>query len=674
MLESEPQRVLEAQQQKYIEEQQNGKAIEASHSPTSPSPKSPNGGGSSKKHKKNKPSYADVAANKATAQGTSQVLPPTRLPPTAHLAKDLGIPSRPNPLHLFFGLPSNSKKFNYLSLAINTILILLCLDFQFTPKLFLDVKDTTFVRVGAVSDNSAKLVARVPKNLFPVEAIHSSLHTPENMTLASNGHEIVEEGAAGLSGSVLDSIIIEVDHSAQADSAGVTTIPTNSGANTAKLVYRASRAAGAWHLAGSLSPSPDTDYVSTIELKDLLPNTEYEYALILPESAKDKFVTPNVEHPYHFKTSPDYKLSIHQTHFTFAATSCIKQNFPYAPGQDHLSVKGATELADRIGPDHIEFLMFMGDFIYADVPWKTRSADGYYKLYRQNFASSDYKRIYENIPTYHIYDDHEIVNDYAGQSNDSDPFFQMAAPAYTAYLGNANPTPSVPGVNYYSMSYGDVAFFVWDTRRYRSANEAIDDEEKTMLGSQQKEIFLDWLKQVNGTHTFKFVVSSVPFQTCYGGPNGKFDTWGGFQTERSELMDVMQYVPNVIVLSGDRHEFAAVSIRETVIDFCIGPLNQFSLPIRTLSQKSGLCATGEDKILKYIPDGYRKFSTFEVDTRNPEQPIVTLKLWVDGKEAWNVDVIGKPVYPPAQDGPVTQLGKSLAFSLAELLGLGRRWF
>ena len=52
----------------------------------------------------------------------------------------------------------------------------------------------------------------------------------------------------------------------------------------------------------------------------------------------------------------------------------------------------------------------MGDFIYADVPWRTNSQEGYYKLYRQTFASKDYKRIYENIPTFHIYDDHEIVN------------------------------------------------------------------------------------------------------------------------------------------------------------------------------------------------------------------------------------------------------------------------
>lgn len=348
--------MLEAQQQKYIEEQENGRAIESSQS--SPSPKSPNGAkGNTKKHKKNKPSYADVAANKVTAHGTSQLLPPTRLPNTAHLAQDLGIPSRPNPLHLLFGLPSNSRKFNYLSLAINTILILLCLDFQFTPKLFFDVKDTTFVRVGAVSDRSVKLVARVPKNLYPVEAIQASSNPSLDDNLISDSPEDAEHDANTLSGSVLDSILGAGDHSTHPDAAGANTLPTNNEVNSAKLVYRATRAAGAWHLAGSLTPSPQTDYVSTIELKDLLPSTEYEYALILPESTKNKFITPSLEHPYHFKTSPDYKLSIHQTHFTFAATSCIKQNFPYAPGQDHLSIKGANELANRIGPDHIDFLV-----------------------------------------------------------------------------------------------------------------------------------------------------------------------------------------------------------------------------------------------------------------------------------------------------------------------------
>ena len=38
-------------------------------------------------------------------------------------------------------------------------------------------------------------------------------------------------------------------------------------------------------------------------------------------------------------------------------------------------------------------------------------------------------------------------------------------------------------------------------------------------------------------------------------------------------MDVMEYVPNIIVISGDRHEFAAASIRTTVTEFSISPFS-----------------------------------------------------------------------------------------------------
>lgn len=369
LLEDEPTRLLEAEQQKYLEEHPNGtltvhdssksspaNQVAAAHGDTAVVPaSSPNG--KKNKHKKNKPSYAEVAANKASAKGTSPPFHATRTPNTVHLAKDLGIPSRPNPLHLLFGLPSNSRKFNYVSWLINTLLILLCLDFQFTPKLFMDVKDTTFVRVGAVSENQVKLVARVPPSLFPAQALTSPVvDSASSLSAEEEEAERLEdqEVASTLTGSVLDSIISA--NKADFTTTTTTTTPANE-ENSAKLVYRASKPAGAWHYGGSILPSPSTDYVSSITLDGLLPSTEYEYALILPDEHKNKFVTPNVEHPHHFKTFPDNKLATHQTHFTFAASSCIKQNFPYVPGQDHLSIKGAAELADRVGPDHIEFLV-----------------------------------------------------------------------------------------------------------------------------------------------------------------------------------------------------------------------------------------------------------------------------------------------------------------------------
>ncbi|KAI3478086.1 hypothetical protein L1887_60017 [Cichorium endivia] len=51
-----------------------------------------------------------------------------------------------------------------------------------------------------------------------------------------------------------------------------------------------------------------------------------------------------------------------------------------------------------------------------------------------------------------------------------------------------------------------------------------------------------------------------------------------YNTERLEIAEVLRYVPNVIVLSGDRHEFAAVSVLDTITEFSTSPLSMFYLP------------------------------------------------------------------------------------------------
>lgn len=63
-------------------------------------------------------------------------------------------------------------------------------------------------------------------------------------------------------------------------------------------------------------------------------------------------------------------------------------------------------------------------------------------------------------------------------------------------MGHSNPTPAEVGENYFEYQYGDSAFFVWDTRKFRSENGAEDVEGKTMLGERQKEVFIDWLRKV----------------------------------------------------------------------------------------------------------------------------------------------------------------------------------
>ncbi|PWN43770.1 hypothetical protein IE81DRAFT_322196 [Ceraceosorus guamensis] len=388
---------------------------------------------------------------------------------------------------------------------------------------------------------------------------------------------------------------------------------------------------------------------------------------------------------------------------------------------------------DGLDRPRVRFMLQLGDLIYADVPrWGGPVLDAYRKLYRNLYDSESFRRVYERIPVIGIYDDHEVKNNWSGlqllktfskrydteraeivqdhvqipsvvghdagdeampaQSTNNieevdvhvlaeAPAFEPAKKAWREYVGGANPKAAAEEENYYEFRYGSTAFFVWDTRKFRTPHELPDDASKTMLGSKQKQVFLDWIKSVNATSSFKFVISSVPFNTLWGGAldwDGKEDSWNAYRTEREELLEVLQYVPNVIVISGDRHEFASVGLKTAtypkddypVTEFSTSPLSMFYLPVRTFSQDHGLGPTGVEKVYKYLPDGNVKWTEFEVDTRDPAAPKVIATVKIDGKEAWRVVVVGKGVLTR----PTYAIG-DIAKSFLELLNFRpRRWF
>ena len=385
-IEEETSRTIHAEQARYIE---NGNGSDQA------AVSSPSGKSSKKQHKKNKPSYAEIAAKGAAAKdapvvqehqdggagraGATEGQAATKRQPTSHLARGVGVPPRPGYLHLLFGLPSSSRRGNWLAILINAGLLAMALDFQYTPLLGKNVQDTTFIRVGAVSDTSVKLVARLPPSLFAPTAAPAHFH-------------------AARRAAALDS----------ASRAGVQHALSHDTPDAANIVYRPVKPQGAWLFGGSVSAGAETDYVGALKLDSLLPGTEYEYAMVLPDAQAHRHVAPSIAHPHYFRTAPDPRLSVRQTHFTFAASSCIKPNWPYVPGRDHLSIKGAAELAEHIVPKSIDFALLLGDFIYADVPSRIATAAAYAKKYRQNYASRDWRRVYEAIPVLGIWDDHEV--------------------------------------------------------------------------------------------------------------------------------------------------------------------------------------------------------------------------------------------------------------------------
>lgn len=147
----------------------------------------------------------------------------------------------------------------------------------------------------------------------------------------------------------------------------------------------------------------------------------------------------------------------------------------------------------------------------------------------------------------------------------------------------------------------------------------------------------------------------------------------------------------VVVLSGDRHEFAATAfppppegkeeivglgpsgigvkpvhgldpllltpdeksalrtrrqrwpLSATVHEFSVSPLNMFYLPIRTYTESSTSDGYVSDVCIKYLPDGNSKFGAVSIS--NPttsDQSILQYRLFVNGIESWSYTLTTPP--------------------------------
>jgi len=490
---------------------------------------------------------------------------------------------------LLTGMPSPSSFFwSWVTFGINLALLAMVADVVYRAPWLHACQHASFGRVGYVSDNSANILVREPY-AFDIKVLYRSLDERPRSWM----HKTL-----------------------------------------------ASSQPKYW-LTG------DTDFTGTVTLDHLRSDTPYEY--VIETSSK------NITGTFNTAPRPGRISPLKDDKYTFVHSSCIKPRVPYTPFQHPLHFPGMDHLARWIPELKPYFMLFLGDFIYVDVPKRLgKDAEHYRREYRQVYSSPSWPAVSKDLPWIHVIDDHEIQNDWSGNMTG------VAVPAYDAFVhyhAAANPPAHRDGHTYFSFTQGPAEFFLMDTRRYRSpATKDPNDESKTMLGPTQLSDLLAWIRKPSphGVH-WKIISTGVPFTKNW--QFGSEDTWGGYMVERRQILEAAWELSStqgvgVVILSGDRHEFAATSfpppkdskwaVSATVHEFSTSPLSMFYLPFRTYSE-----IDDEDVCIKYLPDGNSKFGAVEITSPDhSEQSLLKYRLFIDGKEAWT-HVISTP---PLRDG------------------------
>jgi alkaline phosphatase D len=190
-------------------------------------------------------------------------------------------------------------------------------------------------------------------------------------------------------------------------------------------------------------------------------------------------------------------------------------------------------------------LMFihMGDMHYNNIT--TNNAANMRAAYDEVFAQPRQSLLYSRTPTAYVWDDH----DYSDNNSSGGAANKAAAAAVYRERVPHYPLPDSTGV-WQTWDIGRVRFIMTDQRSAASPNSNTDNPSKTMLGATQKA----WFKNLLSNSPGKLIVWICP--RMFGGvATAGADHWGGFSTERREIVDYIKANCHgrVVVLSADMH-------------------------------------------------------------------------------------------------------------------------
>jgi len=313
--------------------------------------------------------------------------------------------------------------------------------------------------------------------------------------------------------------------------------------------------------------------------EDSLFNKIIKSGKIITDSSRDWTIKvlidglePGKTYFYRFKYKDKYSpigktktLPKETNHFRIALLSCqhFSENYFWA----------YKYLAD----DSVDIILFLGDFIYefnvyrnprrADPTLPAQDLETYRSKYKIAHSDTFLKLALSRIPIYAIWDDHEVMNDYAGKVMR----YYNPKRLYDAYKAFFEYIPIRDNDSfriYRSFKVGNlIDIFLIDGRQYRDemacrptfnpkgdCYKVAFSEGRTLLGKEQKNWLINNLK--NSKSIWKLIANNVMFMDLFKDNKPlNVDQWDGYYFEKMEILKNIKDIKNVIFSTGDTHVF-----------------------------------------------------------------------------------------------------------------------
>ncbi|MEO7257472.1 MAG: alkaline phosphatase D family protein [Sphingomicrobium sp.] len=314
-------------------------------------------------------------------------------------------------------------------------------------------------------------------------------------------------------------------------------------------------------------------------------------ALALPELAHSVHVEvaglkPDRPYFYRFECSGQRSLSGHSRTFPLEGSAPRDLRFGVAGCQDYEA--GYYTAYRHLAAEELAFVFHYGDYIYEYGPsagavrehldGPIMSLDDYRRRYGQYKMDADLQAAHAAHAFFMTFDDHEVANNWAGDSDDgwapANVFRLRRAAAFQAWYEHMpvrkRQFPAGPALQLYrNAHFGNLARFDFlDTRQYRTDQPCGDgykagcsdvNSARAHIISAEQESWLTRNLNMRDTR-WNVLAQQVMMMSldCRkdNATSGKLlnlDSWAGYEVQRERLMARLRGLNNVVVLTGDEH-------------------------------------------------------------------------------------------------------------------------